>query len=47
MEIAIYARVSTQDQNAIQMQIEHCQNIARSRNHFGAKQRSQRDVLIL
>lgn len=56
MKVAIYARVSTQDQNTIPMQIKKCREYAKSRNwqviHVlkdigsGAKKRPERENII-
>ena len=56
MRAAIYARVSTHDQNTIPMQVKKCREYAKSRNwtvtHImkdiasGAKQRPQRDDIL-
>ena len=56
MRAAIYARVSTHDQNTIPMQIKKCREYAKARNwtvsHImkdiasGAKQRPQRDDIL-
>ena len=56
MRAAIYARVSTHDQNTIPMQVKKCREYARARNwtvsHVmkdiasGAKQRPQRDDIL-
>ena len=56
MKVAIYARVSTQDQNTIPMQIKKCREYAKSRNwkvtHVltdigsGAKKRPERTNII-
>lgn len=56
MRVAIYARVSTQDQNTIPMQIKKCREYAKSRNwqviHVlkdigsGAKKRPERENII-
>lgn len=56
MRAAIYARVSTHDQNTIPMQVKKCQEYAKARNWIvshvmkdiasGAKQRPQRDDIL-